>query len=382
MRTKIAAALLAATALSGCAAYQPETKPKKPFYGPVPTITQTPADPALMCLAKSPAVRGSDTTFAVHVIQDSTNRFATEETGGFVPRDAAGMLVTALAKAGVKQVNRANTAVTEWEINRAKEQVLGDGRRTRVGNQMVTFRPLVKGSLRGSDVVIDGALTQLDFNTYSRGGEVTVGGIGGGVRVFALTVAADLRVTDTRSTEVLIADSYSKQAVGQEVFASVFRFFSDELYDVRIGDKSQEGLQAGVRWLLHEAAYDIVASITDHDGSCDRLLPEATRELRQEREVAAARINGDGTLDDVGQPDAPAVETEDDEPVLTDPDATINEQSQNTEPSAGPVGSDPRLGETVTVRLPDGRVVRSTLTEELLARGRWNADRTVFIVTQ
>jgi curli biogenesis system outer membrane secretion channel CsgG len=372
---------LAATALSGCAAYQPETKPREPFYGPVPTITQTPADDALLCLAKSQAVRDDDTTFAVHVIQDATNRFATEETGGFVPRDAAGMLVTALAKAGVKQVNRANTAVTEWEIARAKEQVLGDGRRVQVGNQTVTFRPLVKGSLRGSDVVIDGAITQLDFNTYSRGAEATVSGVGAGVRIFALTVAADLRVTDTRSTEVMIADSYSKQAVGQEVFASVFRFFSSELFDVRIGDKSQEGLQAGVRWLLHEAAYDIVATVTGHDGTCDSLLPEATQEVRRAREMAVARINGDGTKDDgdglnVGEEDGDGL------PEETEPDRTINEQPQDTGPAAGQVPADPRIGETVTVRFPDGRVTRTTLTEGLLARGRWNGDRTVFIVTQ
>lgn len=376
MRKGIAAALLTATALSGCAAYQPETKPKEPFYGPVPTITQTPADDALACLAKSDAVVNDDTTFAVHTIQDATNKFATEETGGFVPRDVAGMLVTALDKAGVMQVNRANTAVTEWEIKRAKEQVLGDGRRVQVGNQTVPFRPLVKGSLRGSDVVIDGVITQLDFNTYSKGAEATVSGIGGGVRVFALTVAADLRVTDTRSTRVMIADSYSKQAVGQEVFASVFRFFSSEMFDVRIGDKSQEGLHAGVRWLLHEAAYDVVSQVTGHDGSCDSLLPQASQEVREELRTARARVNGDGTVTENG------LNLDDGGPVKTDEDATINQEQQELAPSAGQAGSDPRLGETVTVRLPDGRTVRSELTEELLARGRWNANRTVFIVTQ
>jgi curli production assembly/transport component CsgG/holdfast attachment protein HfaB len=339
----------------------------------VPTITQTPADPALACLAESDAVKASDTTFAVHTIQDATNKFATEETGGFVPRDVAGMLVTALSKAGVKQVNRANTAVTEWEIARAKEQVLGDGRRVRVGDQTVSFRPLVKGSLRGSDIVIDGVITQLDFNTYSRGVEATVGGVGAGARVFALTVAADLRVTDTRSTELILANSYSKQAVGHEVFASIFRFFSSELFDVKIGDKSQEGLHAGVRWLLAEAAYDIVALVTEHDGSCDRLLPEATQELRAERRAQAAELNGrinDISVEPAEQPKQPAA------------GETINEEQQDTAPMAGQGGSDPRLGETVTVRLPDGRVVRSTLTDELLARGRWNANRTVFIVTQ
>lgn len=123
------------------------------------------------------------------------------------------------------------------------------------------FRPITKGSIRGSDYVIDGAITQLDFNTYSGGGEVLVGGIGGGARAFALTAAADLRVTNTESTRIVRAGSYSKQAVGHEVYASVFRFFSSELFDIKIGDKSQEGLHAGVRWLMAEAAYDIVSSL-------------------------------------------------------------------------------------------------------------------------
>src|SRR5690606_20471161 len=112
---------------------------------------------------------------AVHSITDQTNKFNNDE-GGFVPRDAAAMLVTALQKAGIAQVNRSNTVVTEWEIARAKEQILGDGGQTTVGNQTVDFRPITKGSIRGSDYVIDGALTQLDFNTFSGGGEATVGG--------------------------------------------------------------------------------------------------------------------------------------------------------------------------------------------------------------
>lgn len=280
---------LAVCALAGCTALTPMTRPKAAFHGPVPIANATPADEALVCLSKTPEVRNSGIMLAVHTVADQTNKFNSDE-GSFVPRDAAAMLITALQKAGMQQVNRSNTAVTEWEIARAKEQLLSDGGSATVGNQTVDFRPVTKGSIRGSDYVIDGALTQLDFNTYSGGGEVVIGGIGGGARAFALTAAADLRVTDTTSTRIVRAGSYAKQAVGTEVYASVFRFFSNEMFDIKIGDKSQEGLHAGVRWLMAEAAYDIVSSLVRHKGACDKYLPEATQELRAEQSAQVAAI--------------------------------------------------------------------------------------------
>ncbi|ODT70851.1 MAG: hypothetical protein ABS75_10540 [Pelagibacterium sp. SCN 63-23] len=286
---KLLASSIVALSLTGCTALTPMSRPYKEFHGPVPVATATPADEALICLSRSPELRRAGIVVAVHTITDQTNKFTSEE-GGFVPRDAAAMLITALQKAGIAQVNRSNTVVTEWEIARAKEQILGDGGQTSVGNQTVDFRPVTKGSIRGSDYVIDGALTQLDFNTYSGGAEVLVGGIGGGARTFALTAAADIRVTNTRSTRIVRAGSYAKQAVGTEVYASVFRFFSNELFDVKIGDKSQEGLHAGVRWLMAEAAYDIVSSLVNHNGSCDKYLPQATQDVRAERNAEMAAI--------------------------------------------------------------------------------------------
>lgn len=282
----------ACVSLAGCGSMGQMGVPATPYYGAVPVATTTPADDALYCLSQTPEVRKSKIVFAVHSVQDLTGKVSPEEDGSYLPRDAASMLVSALQKAGVKQVNRVNTAVSEWELARAKEQVLGDGGAVSVGNQSVTFRPILKGSLRGSDLVIDGALTQLDFNTFSGGAEATIAGIGGGARVFALTAAADLRVTDTTTTEIVMAGSYSKQAIGHEVYASVFRFFSNQLFDVKIGEKSQEGLHAGVRWLMAEAAYDIVAKAVKHDGSCDRLLPKASQEVRQASADHLATLRG------------------------------------------------------------------------------------------
>lgn len=276
--------------LAACQSQTAEQAPKEPFLGPVPIATRTPVDAALECLSKTPEVQRYPRIFAVHVITDQTGRYSSEESGNYLPRDSAGMMVSLLQKAGVKQVNRSNTAVSEWEIARAREQILGDGGNVVVGDESLPFRPLVKGALRGSDYVIDGVITQLDFNTYSGGLEASVGGAGAGARRFAVTAAVDIRVTDTKSTRIIKANSYSKQAVGREVFASVFRFFSDELFDIKIGSKSQEGLQAAVRWTLADATYDLVKELTGHKGACDALLPKASQD---DRAIAAevASIN-------------------------------------------------------------------------------------------
>ena len=289
LRTTVLTGLGTALALGGCSPL-PDTgsPPRAQFFGAAPVVAATPADEALECLAQTNAVRSDNTVFAVHVIVDATQKTAVEDTGGFVPRDTAGMLVTALAKAGVRQVNRSNTAVSEFEINLAREQVLGDGGPVQVGSETVPYRPILRGQLRGSDYVIDGAITQLDFNTYSEGGEFQIFGLGAGRRVFAVTVAADLRVTDTTTTEIVKAQSYSKQAVGYEVYGSVFRFFDEELYDVQIGRKNLEGLHAGIRWMLAEAAYDIVSDLTGHDGFCDQFLPENVYVRQQQLAAEAA----------------------------------------------------------------------------------------------
>lgn len=368
MRARRIAGAAAATALAltlaACGVTQPqEGRPSPQFNGPVPVRSATPVDRALTCLAATPEVGASRLTYAVHSVQDLTNKYAVEEDGAPVPRDVAGMLVTQLAKAGVTQVNRSNTAVSEWEIAQARAQLLGDGRTTLVAGRAIPFRPLNKGVLLGSDIVIDGAITQLDYNTWSNALEATVSGIGAGRRAFALTVGADLRVTDTRSTRIVLARSYAKQAVGTEISASIFRFFGEQLFDVKIGDKSQEGLHAGIRWMLGEAAYDIVATLSRHDGSCDRFLPDMTRRIREEH-ANGQRLDLPQPATAAGEPVDPAVAPD------SGPAAGLEEPAE--EAAASP----PAL-----VRFPDGRTERLPLTPGLRARGQWNADRTVFILT-
>ncbi|RMA44159.1 CsgG/HfaB family protein [Rhodophyticola porphyridii] len=280
--------ILALGLVTGCGTLPEElSEPRAQYFGPLPVANLTPADAALQCLSQTPEVRRSNVVFAVHVISDVTQRVSVDEVGPYIPRDAASMLVTALERAGVDQVNRINTAVSEFEIALSREQILGDGGLTQIEGETIPYRPIRRGAFRGSRYVIDGSITQLDFNTYSEGAEIGFFGLGAGRRAFALTVGADLRVTDTVSTEIVMSESYAKQAVGREVYGSIFRFFDDELFDLNLGRENIEGLHAGIRWLMAEAAYDIVSEIVNHGGSCDALLPrnfgsgtEAADELR------------------------------------------------------------------------------------------------------
>lgn len=287
--------VLALSVLAGCGTLPQElSQPTQEYFGPLPVANVTPADAALQCLSETPEVRNSNVVFAVHVVSDLTQRVSVDEVGSYVPRDAASMLVTALERAGVDQVNRINTAVSEFEIALSREQILGDGGPTQIEGETVPYRPIRRGSFRGSRYVIDGSITQLDFNTYSEGTEVGLFGLGVGRRAYALTVGADLRVTDTVSTEIVMSESYAKQAVGREVYGSIFRFFDDELFDLNVGRENVEGLHAGIRWLMAEAAYDIVSEVLNHDGSCDALLPEnfgSGPEAADELRATLARVD-------------------------------------------------------------------------------------------
>ncbi|WP_189799608.1 hypothetical protein, partial [Tateyamaria sp. syn59] len=70
-------ALCFALAAAGCAPLAEQASlPSKPFAGPVPIKTSTPADAALECLSRMPEVRNSKKVFAVHIINDRTQKYS------------------------------------------------------------------------------------------------------------------------------------------------------------------------------------------------------------------------------------------------------------------------------------------------------------------
>lgn len=296
MKSPIFTVFAAALLLSACAVPVVGDDPVEVLQGPVPTLTETPASRALTCLRSVSRPDNLDIRLAVGEIPDRTGRFDYEEVGSFATQGATYMMISALAQSGVRQVNRSTVGIAEWELEQSINQRLGEGRPVRVGDQLLTYRPVPRGAFTGSTHYITGAITELDFNVYQRANEVTIGGIGGGARAFVAQMALDLAVTDTRTTEIVLSKSYKKQVVGYEIRADVFRIFDigsgigqiegEELLDVNFSTQPNEPLQGSMRWVIESAAYDIAAELLGVGATCDTYLNEAERERRAGRRTA------------------------------------------------------------------------------------------------
>jgi curli biogenesis system outer membrane secretion channel CsgG len=347
-----AIALLALLAAGGCTAVPPGDRPITVARGPLPARAATPMDPALACL-RGALPAGLDLRLAVQSIPDRTGVVDYDGPGAYVTQGAELMMVSALARSGVRQVNRTATNIAEWELQQAMEKRLGDGGKVQVGSATVAFRPVQAGALLGSTHTIYGGITELDFDLQSDGAEAHVAGFGAKARGYYIGVGLDVVVADTRSTEVVLARSYRKQIWGQELEANLFRFwdignggddigeFGTELFDIRIGKQQNEPIHQSVRWVVEQAAYEIVRDLAGLGGRCESLVPEGSRSAAAPMALAAA-----------AQPPAPTAPAAEAAPA----DTTIPTPSSTRGPAATLGDSNP-TGEPRNVRLSGGRVL-------------------------
>jgi curli production assembly/transport component CsgG/holdfast attachment protein HfaB len=295
---RLTLALLATAALSACAATPPTEQPIATVRGPVPVTSTTPMDDALRCLARWQP-RDLDLRLAVQSIPDRTGVADYDGPGAYATQGAELMMVTALGKAQARQVNRLATAVAEWELTQALEQRLGEGKKVQVGKQAYPYRPVQMGAFLGSTHTIFGGITELDFDIASGGAEIEIAGIGARSRGYYVSVGLDIMVADTRSTEIVLSRSYRKQIWGQEVEGSVFRFWDIgsggddigdlglELFDLRIGEQKNEPLQAGIRWAIELAAYELVRDLAGLGDRCEQFVPQHSRSTPSTLALAA-----------------------------------------------------------------------------------------------
>jgi outer membrane protein OmpA-like peptidoglycan-associated protein len=125
------------------------------------------------------------------------------------------------------------------------------------------------GSILKSDYYIVGGITELNYNIHSGGAIAEVSQIGPNVSVYRSGVAIDLRIVDTSTLRVVKTVSISKQIVGYQVAANVFKFFGSDLWNLNVGEKSQEPMQLGVRTALQEGVVELLAAVTHQDlSSC------------------------------------------------------------------------------------------------------------------
>jgi curli production assembly/transport component CsgG/holdfast attachment protein HfaB len=274
LRTPIAA-LLTMSILSGCAstAFDPATGLyAEPVGGAPATANATPLTPALTCLADAAVLqRRVAPRLAVGEIADLTGKLDLE-TGRRVTQGASLFAVTALGRAGVPLVERADQTVAEVERTYAAAQVLSDTP-TGAGETPGPVRPVNPGQIAGSRYYLVGGITELNYNIESSGGQLGAGAIDpedpktmlGGSR-FVMNVAVDLRLVDSISQEVVAIAAYQKQIVGREIRAGVFDIFGGVAIDLSGGQSALEPLQLGVRALIERGVYDVAAelySLTD-----------------------------------------------------------------------------------------------------------------------
>ncbi len=289
--------LVAVAGLAGCTAFTPNHKDVLPVVGPAPRLNTTPMEPALACLRSQlkNSRRDRDLRVGVNDFVDGTGVMegGTQYSHALSQRPDM-MLVVALASAGAHLVNRSSVNVAEWEMKQAMEKKLGDGRKETVDGQSVTFRPIHTGVILGSTDYVSGAITELNWNISSGVAEAGAYSAGIGKRTYRISLAIDVMVTNTQTTEIVYAKSYKKQLVGFETNANFFRFVNQdsalqivtlgnaaastatqalELFNANLGEKQNEPTQVALRWAVELAAYDIMRKLTHAGQSCDILLP-------------------------------------------------------------------------------------------------------------
>jgi curli biogenesis system outer membrane secretion channel CsgG len=268
--------------LGGCTSWLPMSKDVAPVVGPAPYVNRTPMNPALYCL-RSSARDTPDLRIGVADFIDGSGASMGDNdvSGKYFSQRPDLMLIVALSKTGVRLVNRTSTAVAEWEMRQAMDRRLGDGKPVVVGKTRFDYRPVRAGEFLGSTFYVNGAITEINWALSNNVEEAGLLGATVGRRTYRVSIATDVVVTNSLTTEVVFARSYSKQLVGYETGGGVFRFVEAaimpkarvELFQANIGQKQNEPVQQALRWVIELAGYEIISSLTGGDGNCDSLVP-------------------------------------------------------------------------------------------------------------
>lgn len=246
-KTLTRAVPLALLALGGCAPGVMTHSNVEPMTGAPVTNNDTPYSRCLAGLSKVPGANLP--TFAVGEVADKTGQFQATGNGTstMLSQGVSEMVMSALYKGGkARLVERYDLRIPLAQVKMAEQKLTSPQ------------TAIPQGSIRGSDFVLVGALTELNYNIVSGGARLAVGGIGAGTRTVVINVGLDLRVVNSRTFEVPYVTSLQKQIVGFEVEANVFRFFGTQLVEFDAGMRKNEPVQLGVRSVVEMAVYQIM----------------------------------------------------------------------------------------------------------------------------
>lgn len=240
--------------------------------GSAPVVgNETPFSASLTCLSdhvesdKAPRI-------AVGAITDYTGKYSDNLGGRRITQGASLMAISALDRIGLPLVERLDTAVATDELKLANNNLIEDDGAVR------DVRP---ASVIGSDLVLLGGITELNYNIGSSAFDLLAGNGGLGTQVYVMNLAIDLRLVETQSLTVVDVVSYQKQIIGREVRAGVFEFFDDHLFDLSVSERALEPMQMAVRAMIEKAVAELTRTHLHIDpGVCvSRLDPPETQPL-------------------------------------------------------------------------------------------------------
>lgn len=231
------------------------------------TANGSPYTPALACLAGRAAwTDGVAPRIAVGRISDLTGRIDLQ-TGARASQAGALFAITALGRAGVPVVERLDNSVAEIELNYARQHLLSDTPE-RAGSSAENFRPILAGQVAGSRYYIVGGVSELNYNLASSGLDGQVGGASTGdlrgvlqSSRYVLSVAADLRLVDTRSQAVIDSVSFQKQVVGVERSLGLTGTAGSIGGVLTGGQGAMEPIQAAVRTVIDRGVFELLAGL-------------------------------------------------------------------------------------------------------------------------
>jgi hypothetical protein len=274
-RIGIVAVMTATVTLSGCAMAPimgrlGMARPTPLVAGPPVGPNTTPLDGVLDCFSAQLASSGAQKLrIAVGDVKDYTAKYSINE-GNAISQGGALMVYSALGRFHdtVDLIERYDTQIAEKELGYTDRRQLGDGALHKSGGPQdptVPWIPYFGGSIMKSDYYIVGGITELNYNIHSGGGIAEISQIGPSASVYRSGVAIDLRIVDTSTLRVVKTVTISKQIVGYQVSANVFRFFGSDLWNLNVGEKSQEPMQLGVRTALQEGVVELLSAVTHQD---------------------------------------------------------------------------------------------------------------------
>ena len=241
----ISATIIAGALLSGCAgSVATHSNGVQPSFSYPVTSNYT---PYTQCLAQLAQLPGDNVpTFTVGEILDKTGQRDIESDGMVLTQGVTEMVMSALWRTRkVRLVER-----FDLRIPLAEQEMVRQGIMARTYPEGPTVRP--------TNFVVLGALTELNYNIVSQGAGLFVGGVGAGARSVVINVGLDLRVVNPVTFDVPYVTTLQKQISGFEVEANVFRFFGDQLVEFDAGRIENEPLQLGVRSVVEMATHQIM----------------------------------------------------------------------------------------------------------------------------